>query len=158
MVLAIKGRSERPSAKKSLCRSGFRRGWFCMSSRQPTTTTASSMAMTKAAPVRKLPATADRTLTTALIGHLHHAVGLQAFQKTARTVTVELRVGGFDTKEEPVACGHNEAGHVEHRVVWHGKSVEREHAEHRRHSGAQHRHLKGDYDEAGPGVHGAAGD
>src|ERR1019366_5038806 len=92
-VPSVMGRAERPSAKKSLGRSGMYFGWSCMSWRH--------------ADSRRREST--RALKVRLVRNFRYLPGLQRLQERARLVAIEERIGGFDAQEETIAASLCEA-------------------------------------------------
>src|ERR1019366_5057774 len=135
-VPSVMGRAERPSAKKSLGRSGTYFGWSCMSWRQ--------------ADSRRRDDTSAPNVR--LMRNFGYLPWLQRLQERARFVAIEERIGGFDAQEETVAASLCEARHVERGVIGHGQAAQAEHAQ----NGCQRRkkngHFKGDDDVGGPTV------
>src|SRR5437868_691639 len=111
------GREERPSAKKSLRRKGFSRGWSCISWRQPAST-AQPAAMVMLHRRRSIRiGSGFRRCGRRLIGHLRNLLGMQGQQKTVGLLRVEFGISRFDDQEKPVARGTSEPGNVEQRMI-----------------------------------------
>src|ERR1017187_3035845 len=132
----MRGRAERPSAKKSLGRNGTYFGWSCMSWRH-----AESRA-------REHPITP----TVSLVRNFRYLPGLQRLQELARAVAVEERIGGFDAQEETVAAGQRESRHIKSRVIGHRQAAEAEQAENGGERRKENGHFKSDDDVGGPTV------
>src|SRR5215467_7953172 len=92
-VFSTSGRTERPSAKKSLGDSGRFFGWLAMSWRTSSSQPASASAQ-QAARIRR-----DALI---FIAHLGHVLGVDALEKTRRLLQMEFRIVGFDTQEKLV--------------------------------------------------------
>src|ERR1017187_9688434 len=172
-VPSVMGRAERPSAKKSLGRSGTYFGWSCMSWRQADSRRSDIKRMVGRtpgsaadAPVGLLlwreagPGGPPRTRGSAppsglpafLMRNFRYLPGLQRFQELARLLAIEERIDGFDAQEETIATSLCEARHVERGVIGHGQAAQAEHTQ----NGCQRRkkdgHFKGDDDVGGPTV------
>src|ERR1035441_7686143 len=154
-VPSVMGRAERPSAKKSLGRSGMYFGWSCMSWRQAESRRSGNRRIVGQA---ILPAAAflggslrrcgrlrsrQRRLKAGcsqdwmphsfqhkafLVRNFRYLPGLQRLQELARLVAIEERIGGFDAQEETIAAGLCEARHIERGVIGHGQSAQAKHA------------------------------
>src|SRR6202034_607085 len=70
-----------------------------------------------------------------LARHLRNRTRLQALKESARAGGIVFLVRGKHNQEEAVFRCHGKARHVEHRMIRHGQTVQREHAEHRGDSG-----------------------
>src|ERR1035441_8580610 len=95
-VPSVMGRAERPSAKKSLGRSGIYFGWSCMSWRQADSRRSDNMSAPKAR----------------LMRNFRYLPGLQRLQELAGLGAIEERIGGFDAEEETIAARLCEARHT----------------------------------------------
>src|SRR5437764_3048063 len=71
--------------------------------------------------------------------HLVNAAGIQCGKEIARFFGFKVWIAGFDTKKKTIATGKSELGDVEHRVVRHRQTIEREKADHRGQSGGENR-------------------
>src|ERR1035438_3271404 len=97
-----------------------------------------------------------RTFAMILTGDLRNGAGVQAFQELARAFRVVFGIGGKHDQEKTILARQRKARDVEVRVVRHGQTIQREHAEHRRDAAEQNRHLERYDDERWPGVIGTA--
>src|SRR4029077_16727299 len=61
-------------------------------------------------------------------GHLRNRARIQPFEKLARCYTVVLLVRRKDDQKKSVFRSKDETRHVEHRMIRHGQSVQRQHA------------------------------
>src|SRR5215472_5913774 len=113
--------------------SGLKRGWSCISCRQPAKTK-TEIPRTNIPSFRVLPI---------LAGHLRNRDGAQRFEESACLCFVVLVVAGKNNQEETILGYPRKLGNVEHRVIRHGKSVQREHAEYGRQHREQNRELEG---------------
>ena len=86
----------------------------------------------------------------ALAGHLRNRSRSQAFQKTAGFARAVLGIGREHDQEKSILGREGEARHIEHRMVRHGKPVQRQHSEDGGNSGKQNRHLESHDDECRP--------
>src|ERR1039457_5891342 len=139
----MRGRAERPSAKKSLGRRGMYFGWSCMSWRQADSRRSDIKRMVGRtpgsaadAPVGLLlwreagPGGPARTRGSAppsglpafLMRNFRYLPGLQRFQELARLLAIEERIDGFDAQEETIATSLCEARHVERGVMGQGRA------------------------------------
>src|SRR5438132_8358186 len=127
----MRGRADMPSAKKSLGSSGSYLGCTAIFWRQAT----SNIVRPSAArdPLRACArgsladwAARDDKRSPRDIGHLPR---IERLQKIPRLVEIELRIARLDHQKKFVARRLIESRHVEHRVIRHRQSVEREHAE-----------------------------
>src|SRR5678810_976475 len=115
-----------------------------MSWRQPAPTATSAVSSARRA------ATPAREPSTKLRGNFGHSYWMQTFEKPPRTVTIELRIAGFDAQEEAVGRGAIEGGDVEHRVIRHRQPIQRPHPEEAGQRRPEHRGLERHRDELRP--------
>src|ERR1051325_7124120 len=143
-VFSMSGRSERPSAKKSLSESGLFFGLLAMSCRS-----SSSLH-----PTRKTPQAASSTprMSEALIfiAHLGHIFRANTFEKLRGARQIKFCVAGFDADEEGIVCGALEAGHGEERTMRLRELVQSQHSEHGKRACAEKGGVKRDWKEGGP--------
>src|SRR5262245_1294441 len=116
------GRTERPSAKKSLGDSGRFFGWLAMSWRIASSQPASASAH-NAAPIN--------TDALIFIAHLGDVLGIDALQKTRRLFQVKLRIVRFNAQEKFVVRSALKPLHIKQRMVRLRQFVQRQHSEHR---------------------------
>src|SRR5215470_4172661 len=77
-----------------------------------------------------------------LARHLRDNSRTKTLQKVTRTRCVILRIGCFDDEEELAVRSFGELLYIEDRVIGLRESVQGEHAEYRRESAEQDRHLE----------------
>src|ERR1035437_6483720 len=149
-VPSVRGRAERPSAKKSLGRRGMYFGWSCMSWRQAERRTSDSTRMVGHALACQRPlAGAFRAF---LVRNFRYLPGLQRLQELARFVAIKERIGGFDAQKEAAAAGQRESRHIKGRMIGHGQAAQAKHAENGGKRRKENGHLKRDDDVGGPTV------
>src|ERR1700731_245603 len=85
-----------------------------------------------------------------LAWHLRDRTWIEALKKAARGRRVVLDIGGKHDQEKPIPGSARKARHVEDRVIRHGQTVERQHAEYGRDAGKQNGRLEGDDDKSRP--------
>src|SRR5262249_43336941 len=76
----------------------------------------------------------------------------RAFQKLPCARWVVVLVGRKNNQKEPVTRRAIELRNIEYGMIRHRQPVQRQHAEHRRQSREENRHLKGHDDERWPGI------
>src|SRR5262249_53508738 len=103
-------------------------------------------------------ATRTRVREPLLFLNRGHLTRSERLEKTARGDEIELSISCLDAKEKPVPTRQGEAWHVEHGVVGHRQSVQREHAENSRERGSEDGALERDRDEGRPAVQRPAAD
>src|ERR1019366_3245140 len=176
-VPSAMGRAERPSAKKSLGRSGMYFGWSCMSWRQADSRRSDSTRALRVSAEKECssqaeppaPPTARRLLSLVgqasacqllafLVRNFRYLPGLQRLQELARFVAIEERIGGFDAQEKTIAASLCEARNVERGVIGHGQAAQAKHTQNCRQRGKKNGHFKGDDDVGGPTVQGPPAD
>src|SRR5690242_18390468 len=143
-VCSTRGRSERPSAKKSLGASGLYLGWSAISCRQPPNS---------AAAPAKAAQSAIFLHEALFIIDLGNVLRLQLLKKLHRLRQAEFRILCFDADEKAVVRSmFEEALRIKKGVVRLGKPVQGQHAQHGENRSEKDGHFKSDGNERGPAV------
>src|ERR1019366_112408 len=77
-----------------------------------------------------------------LMRHLRNEIRVKSSEEPFRFDPFEHRIRRLDAQEEFVTTGTGKTIDVEHRVIWHRQTIQREHAEHARKRREQDRQFK----------------
>src|SRR5947209_19423696 len=116
--MARRGSAYRETGKNSLCASGLNFGWSCITWRQP------AIASTANNPT----GASLRSFSMGLAGDLGNGLRFHTLEEPAGRNRIVLSVGRENNQEEPVFGRERKSRHIEHRVVWHWQSIQREHS------------------------------
>src|SRR5207245_11363108 len=93
-----------------------------------------------------------RKLSMPLTGHLGDGARRQAVEEHPRGSSLILWILRKNYQEEAVPGRECKPWHIERWMVWHGQSIECQHAQDCRQTGKQNRRLKRHDDECRPGI------
>src|SRR6188472_3381351 len=97
-------------------------------------------------------------IATGLARNSRYLERTQCLEKPEGLLELEFRIPSLDAQEEAVSAGQRKPRHVEHRMIGHWQTIQRQHAQHGRQRGDEDGALEGDRNEHRPAVVRLAGD